>query len=97
MSRPAEDTLHPYTSESYRPPTRDDLHALIELLGKPTEKELAGLVGVAERTVRRWIAAPTAVTRTQIDYAAWCLLLLEAGLVRPRARRPRQKSKLEVV
>ncbi|KQQ96128.1 hypothetical protein [Massilia sp. Leaf139] len=93
MSRPSEETLHPFTSTLYRPPTRDDLIAVIELLGKPTEKEIADLVGVAERTIRRWIAAPTAKTRTQIDYAAWRLLLLEAGLVRIHTRRSRSRNK----
>lgn len=95
MSLPSEDTLQPYTSNSYRPPSRDDLIAVIELLGKPTEKEIAGLIGVSERSVRRMLAAPTAKTRTQIDYSAWRILLLEAGLVGLQRRRPRVRSKLK--
>lgn len=81
-----------YASGAYKAPTPDDVRVVVKLLGM-TANQVAELVGAANgRTVRRWLAAPTTKTHATIDYPAWRLLLLEAGLVRP-PKRPSQPRK----
>ena len=80
----ARETLCLYADPGYRPPSPEEVRAVIESLGM-TAEELALLVGVKNgRAVRRWLAPPTAKSHAQIDYAIWRLMLLEAGLVDPR-------------
>lgn len=87
MSRPAAETLYLYTEPDFRHPDPDDIRAVIEMLDM-TADQVAALVGVRDgRAVRRWLAPPSSKTHAQIDYAAWRLLLLEAGLVRTRRKR----------
>lgn len=84
MNSPAPATLLAYNDPGYRAPTPSDVRAVIELLGL-TADQVAALVGMKDgRAVRRWLASPDSKTRAQIDYAAWRLLLIEAGLVRHR-------------
>lgn len=81
--QPARETLYVYADAGYRPPAPEDVRAVMQLLGT-TAEELALLVGVKDgRAVRRWLAPSTARSHAQIDYAAWRLMLLEAGLVEP--------------
>jgi hypothetical protein len=47
-----------------------------------TADQVAALVGMkGGRAVRRWLASQDSKTYAQIDYAAWRLLLIEAGFV----------------
>lgn len=79
----AGDTLCLYADPGYRPPSPEEVRAVMTLLGM-TAEELALLVGVKNgRAVRRWLAPPTANSHAQIDYAIWRLMLLEAGLIAP--------------
>jgi hypothetical protein len=90
---PHPDTLRLFTDPNYRPPSPDDVRAVCNLLGygqKHGAKRIAGVTGMKNRrTVRRWVAADTANTQAEIDYAAWRLLLLEAALVAPPKPRRR--------
>jgi hypothetical protein len=92
MTYPAPDTLHLFSNPAYQPPDHNDVRAVADLLGY-TGDQLATVVGAKDgRAVRRWLAPPTAKSHAQIDYAAWRLLLLEAGLVRqPKPRKPRKR------
>jgi hypothetical protein len=79
-SVPHPDTLRPFGDKQYRQPDEQDTRAVIQMLG--TADQIAVLVGVKDaRAVRRWVASPGARTRAPIPYAAWRLMLLEAGLV----------------
>lgn len=89
MTLPKPDTLRLFSDPDYCPPDSDDLRAVVDMLGYTGER-VASLVGASDgRVVRRWLATPTAKSHAQIAYAAWRLLLLEAGLVRP----PKQPRK----
>ena len=82
MNRPAPATLLAYSDPDYLPPAPADIRAVIELLDL-TADQVATLVGMKDgRAVRRWLASLDSKTHAQIDYAAWRLLLIEAGLVR---------------
>jgi hypothetical protein len=71
-----------YNDPGYHAPTPADVRAVIELLDL-TADQVATLVGMKDgRAVRRWLAPFDSKTHAQIDYAAWRLLLIEAGLVR---------------
>jgi hypothetical protein len=68
------------------------------MLGLTADK-VATLVGMTDgRAVRRWLAPEDSKTHAQIHYAAWRLLLMEAGLVAlPETNRtalPHQPSNL---
>lgn len=79
----ADATLYLYADPEYRPPTPDEIRAVMQQLGM-TAEQLALLVGVKNgRAVRRWLAPETANSHAQIDYAIWRLMLLEAGLIEP--------------
>ncbi|MCS0585435.1 hypothetical protein NX784_28025 [Massilia pinisoli] len=87
MTLPKRNTLRPFADPEYCPPDHEDLRAVIEMLGYTGER-VAILVGASDgRVVRRWLATPTTKSHSQIAYAAWRLLLLEAGLVRPPKRK----------
>jgi hypothetical protein len=94
MTRPAPATLHVYADPAFQMPAPEDVRAIIQLLGL-TGDQVAGLVGVRDgRAVRRWLAPQGSKTHAQIDYAAWRLLLLEAGLVRLQKRRAKKEKQL---
>jgi hypothetical protein len=81
MNPPAPATLLAYNDPGYRAPMPADVRVVIELLGM-TADQVATLVGMKDgRAVRRWLASPDSKTHAQIDYAAWRLLLIEAGLI----------------
>jgi len=78
---PTPFTLLRYDAPAYHPPTPSDVRAVIDMLGL-TADQVAALVGMKNgRAVRRWLAPDDSKTHAQIDYAAWRLLLIEAGLV----------------
>jgi hypothetical protein len=84
MTLPAPPTLLAYNDPGYRAPTHVDVRAVIELLGL-TADQVAALVGMKDgRAVRRWLASHDSKTHAQIDYAAWRLLIIEAGLANVR-------------
>lgn len=81
MIFPRPFTLFAYDHREYRQPTAADVRAVIDMLGL-TADQVAALVGMkGGRAVRRWLAPADSKTHAQIDYAAWRLLLIEAGLV----------------
>ena len=81
MNFPEPFTLLAYDDLAYRSPTPSDVRAVIDMLGL-TADQVAALVGMKDgRAVRRWLAPEDSKTHAQIDYAAWRLLLIEAGLV----------------
>ena len=81
MNFPEPLTLLAYSDRAYRAPTPSDVRAVIDRLGL-TADQVAALVGMKDgRAVRRWLASEDSKTHAQIDYAAWRLLLIEAGLV----------------
>lgn len=67
----------PFASERYMPPTKDEFRTVTQVLGL-TGSAVGKLLGVEDRTVRRWIGGDR-----EIPYAAWRLLLIEAGLALP--------------
>jgi len=84
VTLPASGTLLAYNDPGYCAPTPADVRAVIELLDL-TADQVAALVGMKNgRAVRRWLASLDSKTHAQIDYAAWRLLLIEAGLTRAR-------------
>ena len=84
MTLPASSTLLAYNDPAYCAPTPADVRAVIELLDL-TADQVAALVGMKNgRAVRRWLASLDSKTHAQIDYAAWRLLLIEAGLAKAR-------------
>lgn len=81
MNIPTPFALLPYDAPAYHPPTPTDVRAVIDMLGL-TADQVAALVGMKNgRAVRRWLAPGESKTHAQIDYAAWRLLLIKAGLV----------------
>jgi hypothetical protein len=84
VTLPAAATLLTYNDPGYCAPTPADVRAVIDLLDL-TADQVAALVGMKNgRAVRRWLASLDSKTHAQIDYAAWRLLLIEAGLARGR-------------
>ena len=81
MNSPMPFTLLAYNDRAYRPPTSCDVRAVIDMIGL-TADQVAALVGMKDgRAVRRWLAPGDSKTHAQIGYAAWRLLLMEAGLI----------------
>lgn len=80
------ETLNDYNI-GWEQPTPGEVRILIEYMGqlvgknKLTGQEIADLVGVNSRNVRKWTAPETTSNFTRIPYAAWRLLLLHAGIV----------------
>ena len=76
----------PYANPNYKPPSPDEISALIELAGW-SQVETAKLVGVTynpkkgSTTVRKWKAPIESKEHRPINYASWRLLLLYAGVV----------------
>lgn len=74
-----------YTSPAFEQPTPDQVDALIKGMGW-SQNDVAKLVGVAynpkkgSTTVRKWRASTDSPEHRAIPYAAWRLMLLEAGL-----------------
>lgn len=79
---PNENTLLLYTDICYEPPSVTDLRSVIRKLGL-SGSEVASRVGVSPDNVRKWQATRDSPNHKQIPYAAWRLLLIEAGLVAP--------------
>lgn len=95
MTNPAPETLYLYTDPAFRAPAPEDVRAIVHILNM-TGDQVASLVGVRDgRAVRRWMAPATSKTHAQIDYATWRLLLLEAGVVRLKKRRPQREKALQ--
>jgi len=87
MTRPEPATLVLYSESGFLAPGPEDIRAVITMLDL-TAAEVAALVGLRDgRAVRRWLAPSSSKTHAKIDYAAWRLLLLEAGMVRA-SRKP---------
>jgi hypothetical protein len=84
VTLPTAATLLAYNDPGYCAPTPADVRAVIDLLDL-TADQVAALVGMKNgRAVRRWLASLDSKTHAQIDYAAWRLLLIKAGLARGR-------------
>ncbi|PLR29053.1 transcriptional regulator [Chimaeribacter californicus] len=71
--------IRPETLEAFSPdwpiPTAEEVAKVIEQGGRLSSPKIARLVGVNDRTVRRWLDG----TRT-INYAQWSVLVARAGL-----------------
>lgn len=78
--RPA--TLLPFHDPGFVAPTYIDVRAVTQRY-KLTGAAVARITGVLPRTVRKWHASPAVANHAPIPYAAWRLLLIEAGLVTP--------------
>lgn len=59
---------------SWVPPTGDEVRAALAMASWSLE-EFARRIGVAGRTVRRWVSDEKPIT-----YSAWCVLAVQAGL-----------------
>ncbi len=76
----------PYSDPNYKPPTPEEVAALIRLAGW-SQSETAKLVGVSynpkkgSSTIRKWEATPHSKEYRAINYAAWRLMLLYTGVV----------------
>lgn len=79
---PDNATLHQFDSPLYVPPSWEDVRAVIERISL-TGSQVAALVGVQSRTVRKWTSPPETSNHAPIPYAAWRLLLIAAELVPP--------------
>ncbi len=73
--------LYPYSSKKYEPPTADYVRRLMKQANL-TGSMAASIVGVNDRTVRKWIADESTSNHRKISYAAWRLLLIETGLAK---------------
>jgi len=77
---------------NWETPTPDEIRRVIEYAGHATDpgkKKLTGseaglIIGVNERTVRRYTAPVDAKNYREMPYSAWRLLLQYAGLVDPQ-------------
>ena len=81
-SGPDSSTLHQFDSPLYTQPSWEDVRAVIERISL-TGSQVAALVGVQARTVRKWTSPPETSNHAPIPYAAWRLLLIAADLVKP--------------
>ena len=72
-------SLLPYTDPNYQPPNNNDVRMVIK--GSPYNgTQIADLLGVSSRHVRRWQSDPSTSNFVQIPYRCWRLLLLETGI-----------------
>lgn len=79
---PKHATLLPFHDPGFVAPTHSDVRALTRRYSL-TGATVARITGVLPRTVRKWLASPEVTNHTAIPYAAWRLLLIETGLVKP--------------
>lgn len=79
---PNPDALRIFTDPEYVAPTWSDVRSVIQQTGL-TGSQIADLLGVGSRTVRKWTSPPGTANHTEIPYAAWRLLLVAAKLVEP--------------
>lgn len=79
---PKPASLLPYHDPGYLAPTHLDVRAITQQFNL-TGRNIAHLIGVAPRTVRKWLAPPEAENHAPMPYAAWRLLLIETGVVSP--------------
>lgn len=79
---PKQETLLAYDDPNYCEPSWNDIRAVVQMTGL-TGAEIAALVGVGARTVRKWVSPPESSNHTPMPYAPWRLLLIAAHLVRP--------------
>ncbi|TQK07839.1 transcriptional regulator [Herbaspirillum sp. SJZ107] len=82
MEDPKPATLLPFHDVGFVAPTYTDVRALTQRY-KLTGAAVARITGVLPRTVRKWHAPPETTNHSPIPYAAWRLLLIEAGAVAP--------------
>jgi hypothetical protein len=75
-------TLYEYNSPFYKQPSWLDVKAVIERLDL-SGSQVANLVGVQSRTVRKWTSPPETSNHAPIPYAAWRLLVIAARLAEP--------------
>jgi hypothetical protein len=73
-------TLLPFHDPAFIAPSHNDVRAVTERC-RLTGSALARLTGVTPRTVRKWLAPPEVENHAPMPYAAWRLLLIEAGIV----------------
>jgi DNA-binding transcriptional regulator YiaG len=59
----------------FTPPTSDEVREVKRLSGK-TGKQIADMLGVDGRTVRKWVGG-----EREMPYAAWRLLVFSVGLI----------------
>jgi hypothetical protein len=78
---PSAATLLRYGEPDYQAPTWQDVRNLVKSSGM-TGEQIAQLVGVAGRTVRKWQSPPDTSNHAPIPYSAWRLLLLETNIVK---------------
>jgi hypothetical protein len=75
-----------FSDSEYQAPAPEEIARLIELVGW-SQSDVAKITGVnynskkGSSTVRRWKAAKTDTQHRAIPYAAWRLLLINAGVV----------------
>jgi hypothetical protein len=75
-------TLLPFHDPAFMAPSHNDVRAVTQRYGL-TGSALARVTGVTPRTVRKWLAPPEVENHAPMPYAAWRLLLIEAGIVKP--------------
>ena len=82
---------HIFSNESYGPPSPWEIKQLIKLMGW-SGSDVARLTGpasnpkTASKKVRGWTAPTFSKNHSQIPYAAWQLMLLEAGVIQYEKR-----------
>lgn len=67
----------PYESDTYTPPTPDQMRAVLSHRDHWTGSIAGKKLGVDARTIRKWIGG-----ETKIPYAAWRLLLALKGIIK---------------
>jgi hypothetical protein len=72
----------PFYDPAFVAPSYVDVRAVTQQY-KLTGSTVARVTGVVPRTVRKWLAPPDADNHAPMPYAAWRLLLIETGLVKP--------------
>lgn len=75
-------TLLPFDDPAFMAPSHNDVRAVTQRY-RLTGSALARVTGVTTRTVRKWLAPPGVENHAPMPYAAWRLLLIEAGIVKP--------------
>lgn len=79
---PKQETLLAFDDPEFCQPSWLDIRTVIQRIGL-TGSETATLVGVAPRTVRKWMSPPDSANHTPMPFAAWRLILIAAHLVNP--------------